>query len=128
MLKKNEIKKKSFKKLKLFLLCMTVCLFSMTNSYCQDISSTATNFEDSFNFVDNANYSGNLADYSGYNTSSNFNYHQQMASGVLRVKSQYRRHQKITPFYASVGNVVTFEMTFQIQGTLVANANVFNFG
>ena len=128
MLKKNEIKKKSFKKLKLFLLCMTVCLFSMTNSYCQDISSTATNFEDSFNSGDNANYSGNLADYSGYNTSSGNNFHQQMASGVLRVKSQYKRHQKITPFYASAGNVVTFEMTFQIQGTLVANQNIFNFG
>ncbi len=120
------MKKKTFKKLKLFLLCMTVCLFSMTNSYCQDISSTATNFEDSFNNGDG--YSGNLADYSGYNTSSGNNFHQQMASGVLRVKSQYKRHQKITPFYASAGNVVTFEMTFQIEGTLVANQNIFSFG
>ena len=111
---------------KLFLLIMTVCLFSMTKSYCQEISSNATNFEDSFNSTDG--YSGNLADFTGYNTSSGSNFHQQMASGVLRVKSQYKRHQKITPFYASAGNVVTFEMTFKVEGTLVANQNIFSFG
>ena len=46
----------------------------------------------------------------------------------LTVKTQYQRHQKNLPFTGASGDILTLKIKFKINGTLVADEEVFSLG
>jgi hypothetical protein len=56
------------------------------------------------------------------NGGDNSSYHR------ITVKTQYQRHQKNLPFTGASGDILTLKIKFKINGTLVANKEVFSLG
>ena len=56
------------------------------------------------------------------NAGDNSGYHR------ITVKTQYQRHQKNLPFTGASGDILTLKIKFNINGTLVANKEVFSLG
>ena len=56
------------------------------------------------------------------NGGDNSSYHR------ITVKTQYQRHQKNLPFTGASGDILTLKIKFKINGTLVANEEVFSLG
>ena len=109
-----------------------ICNYNLVS---QEIDATATTTSISFTNEEGYTTSTHVNALSDFVATSSGTARQVISNGGdnssyhrITVKTQYQRHQKNLPFTGASGDILTLKIKFKINGTLVANKEVFSLG
>ena len=109
-----------------------ICNYNLVS---QEIDATATTTSISFTNEEGYTTSTHVNALSDFVATSSGTSRQVISNGGdnssyhrITVKTQYQRHQKNLPFTGASGDILTLKIKFKINGTLVANKEVFSLG
>ena len=120
------------KKILILIFTFFICNYNLVS---QEIDATATTTSISFTNEEGYTTSTHVNALSDFVATSSGTARQVISNGGdnssyhrITVKTQYQRHQKNLPFTGASGDILTLKIKFKINGTLVANKEVFSLG
>ena len=120
------------KKKLILIFAFFICNYNLIS---QEIDATATTTSISFTNEEGYTTSTHVNALSDFVATSSGTSRQVISNGGdnssyhrITVKTQYQRHQKNLPFTGASGDILTLKIKFKINGTLVANKEVFSLG
>ena len=120
------------KKILILIFAFFICNYNLVS---QEIDATATTTSISFTNEEGYTTSTHVNALSDFVATSSGTARQVISNGGdnssyhrITVKTQYQRHQKNLPFTGASGDILTLKIKFKINGTLVANKEVFSLG
>jgi len=120
------------KKILILIFTFFICNYNLVS---QEIDATATTTSISFTNEEGYTTSTHVNALSDFVATSSGTARQVISNGGdnssyhrITVKTQYQRHQKNLPFTGASGDILTLKIKFKINGTLVANEEVFSLG
>ena len=119
-------------KILILIFAFFICNYNLVS---QEIDATATTTSISFTNEEGYTTSTHVNALSDFVATSSGTVRQVISNGGdnssyhrITVKTQYQRHQKNLPFTGASGDILTLKIKFNINGTLVANKEVFSLG
>ena len=119
-------------KILILIFAFFICNYNLVS---QEIDATATTTSISFTNEEGYTTSTHVNALSDFVATSSGTSRQVINNGGdnsgyhrITVKTQYQRHQKNLPFTGASGDILTLKIKFKINGTLVANKEVFSLG
>ena len=119
-------------KILILIFAFFICNYNLVS---QEIDATATTTSISFTNEEGYTTSTHVNALSDFVATSSGTSRQVINNGGdnsgyhrITVKTQYQRHQKNLPFTGASGDILTLKIKFNINGTLVANEEVFSLG